>query len=146
MARVSRQGKVEQVAAEQVNLGVRGTEVAMRQWRKDLADASVQTARHWTYQTPTDGPVATRQAWIVHVPVAFHIHNVDQPRAPRHGQWTANLPGTHQAIPWLANSPHSDGNADVLPAGGTWLADQRLHLVAAPKSWTRHLPRPSRAP
>lgn len=134
VARINRQGKVDQVAAEQVNLRVRGPEMLMRMWRKDLADASVRAASHWTYNVPASGAAATQQAWIVRIPVSYTLHEMGKAKARSYGTWTAYLPGPREKISWLKPEASVPDSADALPDNGLYLADQSLHLITTPKS------------
>lgn len=134
VAHINRQGQVDKVAAEQVNLRASGPETLMRLWRKDLADASVHAVSHWTFNIPTSGLAATRQAWIVRIPVAYSIRAMGTAEASRYGTWTAYLPGPREKISWLKPETSIPGSADALPDNGLYLAQQSLHLLDTPGS------------
>lgn len=134
VARINRQGQVDKVAAEQVNLRVRGTRTMMRSWRKAFADASVQAVSHWTFNVPTTGPSAHQDSWVVHVPISYSIRRYDTSQSHRYGTWTAYLPGPREKISWLKPNALDPDSADTLPDNGLYLAQQSLHLIAAPKS------------
>lgn len=134
VARINRQGQVDKVAAEQVNLRVRGPEFVMKRWRKVLADASERAVSKWTFNVPATDTAARPGGWIVRVPVAYTLHEFNTPKIPRYGTWTAYVPGPREKISWLKPNALDSGNADALPENGLYLAQQSLHLIPAPKS------------
>ena len=120
LVQVGRDGKVMDVATEQVNLRVIGKEAEMRQVRDKLARASTAAARKWTFKVPTTGDGKDEASWTVRVPVSFAFHG----DKVRYGKWDAYVPGPRQQAPWRADKALSaDANADLLPAGGVFMAD-----------------------
>jgi len=119
LVRVGRDGKVEDVASEQVNLTVIGSEKTMRLGRKSLEDAALRAARRWTFKPPTVGEAADDPYWKVRVPVAFLF---DEQRAARYGKWEAYVPGPRQPLPsWVEQQ-----DVAVSPDA---LVDGELHQV-----------------
>lgn len=120
LVQVGRDGKVIDVATEQVNLRTVANEAIMRQMRDALSRVSMAAARKWTFKPPTTGQNKDDASWTVRVPVTFALHG-DQ---MRYGQWDAYIPGPRQQAPWRADKAlGADPNADLLPAGGVFMAD-----------------------
>ena len=102
LVKVGRDGRVEDVAAEQVNLTVVGTARAMESIREALARASISGARRWTFIPPSEGPEAAHDHWVVRVPVDFRIGNN---RRPRYGEWASYHPGPRTRPDWARPTP-----------------------------------------
>jgi len=120
LVQVGRDGKVMDVATEQVNLRVIANEAAMRQMRDKLSRVSMAAARRWTFKAPTTGEHKEDASWTVRVPVTFAFHGEEM----RYGKWDAYIPGPRQQAPWRADKAlGADANADLLPAGGVFMAD-----------------------
>jgi hypothetical protein len=124
LLQIGRDGKVMDVATEQVNLRLATTEAGMRKMRDKLSRASMGAARKWTFKVPTTGENKDDASWTVRVPVRFAFNDG---REERYGVWDAYIPGPRQQAPWRADKALADDNADLLPAGGVFMAD------AAPK-------------
>ncbi|WP_313459948.1 energy transducer TonB [Stenotrophomonas sp.] len=118
LVKVGRDGKVEDVFAEQVNLRWVGAEPEMQRMRDELARASVRAARGWTYRAPTSGESRNDPYWNVRVPVRFALNDDREV----YGKWHAYIPGPRLSAPWRAESP-ADAGADLLPSGGVYMAD-----------------------
>ena len=129
IVRVGRDGKVADVAPEQVNLTVVDNERGMRRWRKVLADASIQAARDWTFEPPAAGPHKDDGEWVVRVPVAFHLHEWGKPERSGYGTWEGYIPGPRETIPWL--EAYRLRHAAARDAGSDAIADDALHLVGS---------------
>lgn len=122
LLRIGRDGAVEDVATEQVNLTVIGSEITMQRGRKSLESAALHAARRWTFKPPTAGDAADDPHWKVRVPVAFQF---DGKRAPAYGEWEAYVPGPRMPPPsWVeqtdvASSPDAlvDGELHALGDG-----------------------------
>ncbi|MBM7128641.1 energy transducer TonB [Dyella mobilis] len=127
---VGRQGQVEQVAAEQVNLGVYGSESQMHRFRDMLADASINAAKTWTFNVPTTGKQASDAHWNVRVPVAFNL-TADNASNDTYGKWQAYIPGPREYIPWVQKDQLASQGSDAIPDGTLAPADQPLHLTTA---------------
>ncbi|MGH8081872.1 MAG: energy transducer TonB [Lysobacter sp.] len=96
VARVGRDGKVQDIVAEQVNLRAVGSEQQMIGFRKQFADASIATAKRWKFAPPTQGEDAGAADWVVRVPVDFLFDL----KRPAYGQWEAYVPGPRQRALW----------------------------------------------
>lgn len=71
LMKIGHDGKVVDVAAEQVNLGVVGSDPDLRIWRKALANPSVKAAKDWTFRIPSTGPHANDAFYVVRAPIQF---------------------------------------------------------------------------
>ena len=93
LVRVGRDGKVEDVVAEQTNLKVVAKERDMNAFRGMLERASVAAARRWMFAPPKAGPGANEDHWVVRVPVDYRLRHRETevrhlgilyPRSARH--------------------------------------------------------------
>lgn len=114
--RVGRDGSVEDVVAEQVNLHVVGTERQMTSFRDLLAQTAIKTARTWMFNFPTDGEDADSPFMSVRVPVDFIAPDT---RPEEAGKWQAYVPGPRQGVPWR-NWDASLQSPDALATGGVY--------------------------
>ena len=113
MVKIGRDGRVEDVVAEQVNLQVVASERAMQNWRDMLTDASVVAAKKWTFAPPVKGKDVDEPYWSARVPVEFIAPGSEQHIA---GQWESYVPGPRALIPWRSGD---DGvGADAVASGG----------------------------
>lgn len=120
LVQVGRDGKVMDVATEQVNLRVVGSEPQMRSMRDKLSRASMVAARKWTFKVPTVGEFKDAPSWTLRVPIDFAFDDDHE----RYGRWSAYIPGPRQQAPWRADQAlGADANADLLPQGGVFMAD-----------------------
>lgn len=111
---VGRDGHVEDVATEQVNLRYLANSRQMDRLRKMFARAAEEAAARWTFVAPTRLPPG-ESSWSARVPVDFSI--VGQGEA-RYGAWSSYVPGPRQEAPWL---DHEDvGGGDAYVAGGVY--------------------------
>lgn len=134
VVKVGRQGQVEDVAAEQVNLRVLGRPFEMKRWRKEFAEASVAAARSWTFHPPVTGAHANDPYWVARVPVTFNIRPVGgQSPRPAYGQWQSYIPGPHALIPWLDQKQLAASDADAVPTGGIEPLGSGLQLTSGLK-------------
>lgn len=129
--RVGRQGMVEDVAAEQVNLGAYGREAEMRRFRNMLANAAIEAAKKWTYNLPSSGKHVMDPYWYVRVPVNFNPHVTGAPQEDTYGKWEPYIPGPRESVPWLKNDARTASSPDTIPAGSISQADSSLHLTTA---------------
>lgn len=120
LVQVGRDGKVQDVATEQVNLRVIANEATMRKMRDKLARVSMGAARKWTFKAPSTGDEKDEASWTVRVSVRFSFSD----EVERYGRWDAYIPGPRQQAPWRRDKALSaDANTDLLPAGGVFMAD-----------------------
>lgn len=126
LLKIGRDGSVEDVFAEQVNLRVIGNERQMQQARKLLADASIRAARNWTFNPPIAGDEVDAPFWIVRVPVDYRLN--DKPE-PAYGQWEGYVPGPLASAPWIMPTIDSAGSPDALVSGGIYRVGRGPRLL-----------------
>lgn len=125
VVRVDRQGRVADVAVEQVNLRVVDNERQMSHWREVLAEPALKAARTWRFNPPTDGQKMHGEFWSVRVPVGYALDAV-----PNYGKWEPYVPGPRQTIPWLNKTSDVPASSpDALIAGGVYQIGQGLRLL-----------------
>jgi hypothetical protein len=119
LVRVGRDGKVEDLAAEQVNLRRFISGENMEMYRLDLARAAISAVRKWTFSVPTSGKWAQSSSWLVRVPVDFHIVNddLDSNSGEKYGSWEVYIPGPRANISWVADKRLLAEAADTAPDG-----------------------------
>ena len=122
--RIGREGAVEDVAVEQVNLRVVGNENQMRRMRDMLSKPAAYAARKWTFRVPTAGDSAGQDYWVVRVPVDYEFAGVKT----KYGQWQAYIPGPYQRHPWR-DDDDGDRGPDALADGGIYEAGKGLKLL-----------------
>lgn len=116
--KIGRQGTVEDVVVERVNLSVYASKREMDRFRNRLGAAAAKAAWDWTFIPPSTGDLAQDESWSVRVPVDFHLgRKVDA----AYGEWTAYLPGPYQQAPWLESDE----------AGSDALADGAMHTMGS---------------
>lgn len=118
LLKVGRDGAVEEVATEQVNLRILGSELQMKELRNIFARSAALAARRWTFNLPSQGEEAGWPYWSVRIPVDFAFHG-DKPH--EYGQWEAYVPGPRQRVAW-AQQDDPAFSPDALPDGGIYLA------------------------
>lgn len=111
--KVGRQGTVEDVVVERVNLSVYASEREMDRFRKRLGAAAAKAAWNWTFVPPSTGDLAQDTSWSVRVPVDFYLGRKAE---ADYGEWTAYLPGPYQHAPWLEGD---ESGSDALADGAT---------------------------
>lgn len=119
VARVGRDGTVEDVVAEQVNLRAVGSDAQMRQMRDLLAQNALASVRRWKFHTPTSGPAAADASWTGRITVDYGLHDEGPELAPRVGQWTTYVPGPKTRAPWMADEAEGAGGADSVGGGSS---------------------------
>lgn len=119
LVRVGRDGKVEDVGVEQVNLRKYIPRANMELYRLDLAKAAIAAVRKWTFSVPTSGKWAQSPYWLARVPFDFYItdENQDTHRGEEYGSWEIYIPGPRLDIPWVTDKRLLAEAADTTPAG-----------------------------
>lgn len=135
VARIGRDGTVDDVVAEQVNLDQYGSKAEMDKFRQSLAESSIKAAKKWTYNPPTHGPSMNDPFWLVRVPVHFYLPQLgtrggDVP----YGKWHPYFPGPRQSPSWLSPTLLSEA-PDAMPNDGLHTGNSILQL-AIPTSGT----------
>lgn len=126
MLKIGRDGKVQDLIAEQVNLTSLVPESKRARLRQAFADAASTKARAWTFLPPTEGPDVKAPYWVMRVPVSFDIGTSprDLIAAQQVQKWRSYLPGPRQAAPWdeQRGAATSSDSPDALPASGLFSA------------------------
>lgn len=130
IAKVGRDGKVQDAIVEQVNLQVVAREREMEDLRRLLGDNALAASRKWTFHAPTRGEEADKPYWTVRVPVVYQFDGVTKP--DRYGEWEAYVPGPRQVAPWDDQDEGVAFSPDALPEGSVRLAGSGLKLLDAP--------------
>lgn len=119
LVKVGRDGKVMDIAAEQVNLRKEFAQTNMELYRKDLADAAEKAVRQWTFAAPTTGKWVQAPYWLIRVPVNFHIANMnlDPNDGDDYGTWEVYVPGPRKSIAWLTDKRLLAEAPDTTPDG-----------------------------
>lgn len=110
--RFGRDGTVQDVVAEQVNMKVLASSSELDRWRDVLARAAIQAARSWAFDPPKAGPEVEQQFWSVRVPVDFVQLGRSQ---TSYGEWDAYVPGPRNPAPWQRAEERSRA-ADAIAA------------------------------
>ncbi|GAB3382402.1 TonB family protein [Lysobacter fragariae] len=126
LVKVGRNGKVEDVIDEQVNLSHIGTEKAMANGREAFAAAAIEQARKWRFKPPAQGPEVDAPFWTVRVPVVFSVESLP----PGYGQWQGYIPGTRRKAPWEQEDEGLAFSPDALPSSGIFQPDSRWRLLS----------------
>ena len=114
--RIDREGRVEDLFVEQVNLTAIGTEEEMAQMREHFSKAASKAAWKWTFHPPTTGDHVDDAYWAVRVPVDFLLYGETE---PKYGAWQAYLPGPRTTASWAQDEASSDAIvAGIHPVGG----------------------------
>lgn len=96
LIQVGRDGKVRNVAAEQVNLRVLVPPRQLDTVRNAFANSAIQAVRDWQFRIPTQGPLADRESWVVRLPVRYAEH----PRSRDVPALEPYLPSPRQRAAW----------------------------------------------
>lgn len=126
LLKIGRNGRVQDLAVERVNLGNFAGEREMEQRRRIFATSAERAARRWVYRTPSTGPYVDRDSWVVRVPVVYELA-----RAGRQSQdesvWSVYIPGPTQQVPeWGKRS----GGSDAALAGVVQMVDSERTLLS----------------
>lgn len=131
LVKVGRDGKVMDIATEQVNLRKAFEQTNMERYRKDLADAAEKAVRQWTFAIPTTGQSAQAPFWLLRIPVNFHIANgnYDLNSGYDYGSWEIYIPGPRNSVPWLSDKRLLAEAPDATPAGTIHQLDSAPQLA-----------------
>jgi outer membrane biosynthesis protein TonB len=129
LLRVDRQGQVEDAVAQQVNLRIIANDLQMAHWRKVLADAALDAARKWTFDTPTAGKHAGDRFWVARVPVSFGLTIDGIPPREGYGEWDSYIPGPVEPVMWPDPDGMISSNVDAQSGDGIYQLDQGLRLL-----------------
>lgn len=123
--KIGREGTVEDVFAEQVNLQVIGNQNEMERMRGMLARSALKAAKQWTFQLPAVGEKSEQEVWLVRVPVEFQFHGYER---PLYGQWDSYVPGPTLQAPWDTGFDSAQ-SPDAMIAGVLYDARDSLRLL-----------------
>lgn len=115
---VGRDGKVTRAAATRVNMysfDSFGRGQAAN--RKLLADAAVKAIKDWKYTIPTIGTDASKDHWVVVVPINFTLASDESHDLKAYGKWNSYVPGPEEDVPW-AQGHHPTGSSDAVAGNG----------------------------
>ncbi|MDR3446852.1 hypothetical protein [Dyella sp.] len=131
LVKVGRDGKVMDIATEQVNLRKEYEQTNMELYRKDLAEAAEKAVRQWTFAVPTTGKSVQAPSWLVRVPVNFHIANgnYDPNSGYDYGSWEIYIPGPRKSVSWLTDKRLLAEAPDATPAGTIHQLDSAPQLA-----------------
>lgn len=119
LLKLGRDGRVENVATEQVNLTVYASEHEMSAYRSDLSHAAMAAARQWTFDIPTAGRHVADPFWLARIPVTFNMArpNATRPVKPSYGQWIVYMPGPRTSVSWLQGNAMAASAPDMVADG-----------------------------
>jgi len=124
--KIDRDGSVEDVVVEQVNLRTVGNERQMRWMRDVFAKATLQAVRKWSFLVPTEGEDAGRDYWSLRIPVSYAVSRDGEVPEKVYGQWDAYIPGPRQRAPWASDE---DASPDAMVAGQIYLEGRQRKLL-----------------
>lgn len=117
VARIARDGSVQEVVAEQVNLKTAVPADQRSYYEQMLAAETTRTIRRWKFNPPSGGDEADAPFWTVRIPISYMISGTH--RKARYGQWEAYLPGTYTPAPWRS-ADDGETSGDALAAEGMY--------------------------
>lgn len=131
LARVGRDGKVQEAAVEQVNLHRYAEKSLMAAYRMDLARVSIASIKKWTFEVPTAGSSAQEPYWYVRAAFEFRIASDlnDPSHGGGYGKWEFYVPGPRENIPWLRDRKLLAEAPDATPEGRTHTLGSDAELV-----------------
>lgn len=124
LLRIGRDGRVQDVFPEQVNLDAYASKQLMSELREAFTDSAVRAAKQWTFNVPTKGKYADAPYWYVRTPVTYIMLPRGMLPPDQDGQWHAYVPGPRSEAPWAnyhkPDRPYSDAmaNAALQEEGG----------------------------
>lgn len=132
IVQINKHGVVENAAAQQVNLLVKGPPRTMKHYRELFADASLKAVRRWRFTVPSTGKLSRRDHWLVQIPVSYRLAPFGSKPKSEYGRWLAYMPGPKQSIPWLKQDDTANDSVDALPSDGIYLVGEKPKLVRKP--------------
>lgn len=130
-ALVDRQGRVEKVGVEQVDLRNIASDPQMRAWRNVLGRAALSAVSKWTFSVPASSEYADAANRVVRIPVNFVLNYTGSPKHG-YGDWDGYVPGPIENISWAQPHAPSYGSADAIPDGGLAFQDDRRFVLLNP--------------
>lgn len=130
LVKVGRDGAVQDVVAEQVNLRIVASEGEMRKLRKVFADSSIAAARLWTFHPPSEGKRADAPFWVVRMPISYRLNS--ETRFDEYGRWNSYVPGPREPVSWGSQDDRAGFSPDALAEGGVYMANQEGPRLLTP--------------
>lgn len=93
--KVRRDGEVEDLVTEQVNLNFVGSPAEVIQARAKFAGHTAAAVRQWKFRFPEAGPYAGQPYLVVRVPMQYITERFE------YAQWEYYVPGPRRAVPWV---------------------------------------------
>src|SRR3546814_8074861 len=98
LLKIGRQGTVEDMAVEQVNLTAYASNWKMQRIRLGLAEAAVESARKWTFHTPSTGDLARSEEHTSELQslmrISYAVFCLKKKKAPKQFNATTSKPST----------------------------------------------------
>lgn len=136
MLKVDRQGVVQDVVDEQVNLSVVGDDQQMKKGRDLLAKAAKAAVRKWRFDVPVRGAQAGEPFWSMRVPVAFKLcddsDSCGAAGEPAYGRWEGYIPGPKNRVPWVGDEVNRQ-SPDAMIAGSFYPVGSGPRLLTPPE-------------
>lgn len=124
LLKIGRDGRVQDVFAEQVNMRVIASEHQLQGFSRALAGSAMAAARNWKFRIPTEGEYADEAHWVIRMPVNYVITDRKDEDVEQYGRWQAYIPGPRQRAPWSTDTEW-EGGSDALADGGVYMAGSR---------------------
>lgn len=133
VVRVGRDGRVMDLAAEQVNFTNRVAPSRRAYLEKIFTNASELALRRWTFDVPTSGPDAASPYWLARIPFAYSLRSWNSSNEPpAYGSWQPYVPGPRLATPgWMQEQTGLASAPDAIPDGGITPIRNGLHLAGS---------------
>lgn len=115
---IGRDSRISRMDVSHVDLGVSGTELHMKLWRRILGDLATDFIQQARFDVPTTGIDAQRDSWTGLYAIPFSIQDEDESTQDNnnYGRWQTFVPGPRKDIPWL--DPQATGAGNALLADG----------------------------
>jgi hypothetical protein len=94
--KVGRDGKVQDLVAEQVNLNLVGTPSEVARARADFAGHTAAAARQWKFRIPRTATYTDLPYLLVRVPVAYQLNGQGA-----YAEWEYYVPGPRRVASWM---------------------------------------------
>ncbi len=132
LVKVGRDGGVEDVFAEQVNLTFLSNEADQRRFRDMFARNTMAAARQWRFDVPSEGEAAGLPFWNVRVPVSYSLGDSSRRDADDYGRWVSYVAGPRERAPWRDEAQEAGSAPDTLADGGVYMADRQGPRLLTP--------------
>lgn len=99
--KIDRDGRVQDVVAEQTNLRFVASEAAMIRWRQLFEQASIAAGRTWKFAPPPADELVDGAFGSVRVPVTYIPPKQAGRPIDAAGTWDVYVPGPRVLAPWL---------------------------------------------